>query len=183
MGASGRISTPRRNGFGSSGRAKRSTQSLPLTDMTQAYFYTLIALLSFGALGVFHKLADTFHCRPSSVNALLYAWSLVFVAITLMLKPSGWTAPGSVAGLALPFGVSASVAILAFQAGIRHGDIATSWLAINLSSGVPTVASILIYHEPVGWKRHRAVPDSGIDGAPLEGQARREGAPVIAAEP
>ena len=121
--------------------------------MTQAYFYTLIALLSFGALGVFHKLADTFHCRPSSVNALLYAWSLVFVAITLMLKPSGWTAPGSVAGLALPFGVSASVAILAFQAGIRHGDIATSWLAINLSSGVPTVASILIYHEPVGWKR------------------------------
>lgn len=119
--------------------------------MTQAYIYTLIALLSFGALGVFHKLADTFHCRPSSVNALLYAWSLVFVAITL-LKP-GWTAPGNVAALALPFGVSASIAILAFQAGIRHGDIATSWLAINLSSGVPTVASILIYHEPVGWKR------------------------------
>ena len=119
--------------------------------MTQAYIYTLIALLSFGALGVFHKLADTFHCRPSSVNALLYGWSLVFVAITL-LKP-GWTAPGSVAALALPFGVSASIAILAFQAGIRHGDIATSWLAINLSSGVPTVASILIYHEPVGWKR------------------------------
>src|SRR3954463_3407197 len=109
MVASGRISMPRRRGCGSSALAKRSTQSLRVINMPQAYFYTLVALLSFGALGVFHKLADTFHCRPSSVNALLYAWSLVFVAITLMFKPSGWTAPGSVAGFALPFGVSASV--------------------------------------------------------------------------
>ena len=36
---------------------------------------------------------------------------------------------------------------------VRHGDIATSWLAINLSSGLPTIASILIYHEPVGLQR------------------------------
>jgi drug/metabolite transporter (DMT)-like permease len=121
--------------------------------MTQAYLYTLVALVSFGTLGIFHKLADTFRCRPSSVNAMLYAWSLVFAAIMLVINPAGWNAPGSVAGLALPFGVSASVAILAFQAGIRHGDIATSWLAINLSAGIPTLASILIYHEPVGWKR------------------------------
>jgi EamA domain-containing membrane protein RarD len=121
--------------------------------MTQGYFYTLLALVSFGALGVFHKLADTFQCRPSSVNALLYGWSLVFAGVALALKPAGSSAPGGVAWLATPFGVSASVAILAFQAGIRHGDIATSWLAINLSSGVPTLASILIYHEPVGWKR------------------------------
>ncbi len=121
--------------------------------MTQGYLYTLLALTSFGALGVFHKLADTFHCRPSSVNALLYAWSLVFAGIALAIRPAAWSAPGSVSGLALPFGVSASIAILAFQAGIRHGDIATSWLAINLSSGVPTLASILIYHEAVGWKR------------------------------
>jgi drug/metabolite transporter (DMT)-like permease len=121
--------------------------------MTEGYFYTLLALLGFSALGVFHKLADTFKCRPSSVNALLYGWSLVFVAITLVLRPGDWSVPGSVPALAIPFGISASVAILAFQAGIRHGDIATSWLAINLSSGIPTVASILLYHEPVGLKR------------------------------
>ena len=121
--------------------------------MTEGYLYTLLALVAFGTLGVFHKLADTFHCRPSSVNALLYGWSLVFVTITLATKPGAWAVPSGVAVLAIPFGVSASVAILAFQAGIRHGDIATSWLAINLSSGVPTVASILIYHEPVGWTR------------------------------
>ena len=123
--------------------------------MTEGYFYTLLALVGFGALGVFHKLADTFQCRPSSINALLYGWSLVFVAIALAVKPAGWDAPRSIPGLAIPFGVSASIAILAFQAGIRHGDIATSWLAINLSSGIPTMASILIYHEPVGEARHR----------------------------
>ena len=121
--------------------------------MTEAYIYTLLALTAFGALGVFHKLADTFDCRPSAVNALLYGWSLVFAGITLAVRSGGWGAPASVGELAIPFGVSASVAILAFQAGIRHGDISTSWLAINLSSGVPTLGSILIYHEPVGWLR------------------------------
>jgi drug/metabolite transporter (DMT)-like permease len=89
------------------------------------------------------------------VNALLYGWSLVFLAIALSMQRGDWSAPPGVPGLAIPFGISASIAILAFQAGIRHGDIATSWLAINLSSGVPTIASIVIYHEPVGL--HRAI--------------------------
>ena len=121
--------------------------------MTEGYLYTLLALLGFSVLGVFHKLADTCHCRPSAVNALLYGWSLAFVATSLTITGGGWAVPSGVPGLAIPFGISASVAILAFQAGIRHGDIATSWLAINLSSGVPTIASIVIYHEPVDWKR------------------------------
>lgn len=121
--------------------------------MSEGYLYTLLGLLGFSALGVFHKLADTLQCRPSSVNAMLYGWSLVFLAITIVMRGGDWHTPAGVATLALPFGVSASIAILAFQSGIRHGDIATSWLAINLSSGLPTVASILIYHEPVGLKR------------------------------
>jgi drug/metabolite transporter (DMT)-like permease len=75
----------------------------------------------------------------------------------MLISQTALAAPGAVSGIALPFGVCASVAILAFQAGIRHGDIATSWLAINLSSGVPTVASILIYHEALDWKRVTAL--------------------------
>ena len=59
--------------------------------------------------------------------------------------------------MAIPFGISASVAILAFQAGVKHGHIATSWLAINLSAGIPTVASILIYDEPVGTAKALAL--------------------------
>jgi drug/metabolite transporter (DMT)-like permease len=121
--------------------------------MTEGYLYALLGLLSFSALGVFHKLADTLKCRPSPVNALMYGWSLVFVTIAITVQGGAWQTPPGVASLALPFGVSASIAILAFQAGIRHGDIATSWLAINLSAGLPTVASIFIYNEPVGMKR------------------------------
>ncbi len=110
----------------------------------------LLGLLSFSLLGVLHKLADVKRCRPSAVNALLYAWSLCFVlAIVTLGRTTGPAVPSRVVAIALPFGICASVAILAFQAGIKHGNIATSWLAINLSAGIPTVASVLIYEEPV----------------------------------
>ena len=45
--------------------------------------------------------------------------------------------------------MAASVGILALQAGIRYGNISTSWLAINLSAFIPTLGSVLLYHEPV----------------------------------
>ncbi|MCC6262153.1 MAG: hypothetical protein IT169_01140 [Bryobacterales bacterium] len=125
--------------------------------MTEGYLYTLFGLIGFGGLGIFHKLADTWDCRPAQVNALLYCWSLVFVVATMLLQRQSWQAAADVPILAVPFGICASIAILAFQAGIRYGDIATSWLAINLSSGIPTLASILIYHEPVGWQRGLAL--------------------------
>src|SRR5689334_17373842 len=122
--------------------------------MNSGYAFMIAGLLCFSTLGVFHKVADVKHCRPAAVNALIYSWSLLFaIAVTALIQGRSPSAPLPVVAIAIPFGISASVAILAFQAGIRHGDIATSWLAINLSSGVPTVASILIYHEPVGWKR------------------------------
>lgn len=118
--------------------------------MNTGYLFTLAGLLSFSTLGVLHKVADTKKCRPAAVNALIYGWSLLFSIITVILiQKSTPAAPLPVVWIALPFGVSASIAILAFQAGIRHGDIATSWLAINLSAGIPTIASIMIYSEPL----------------------------------
>jgi EamA domain-containing membrane protein RarD len=118
--------------------------------MSQGHVWMFCALLSFSALGVFHKLADVKKCRPNAITALLYFWSLVLVSgIMLIGQRTTPAAPLEVAVIGIPFGISAAVAILAFQAGIRHGNISTSWLAINLSSGVPTVASILIYSEAV----------------------------------
>jgi EamA domain-containing membrane protein RarD len=118
--------------------------------MTTGHLYMLCALLSFSALGVCHKLADVRQCRPSSITATLYCSSLLYLLLYLTaIKGVAPTAPGGVIWLAIPFGISASIAILAFQAGIRHGSIATSWLAINLSAGIPTVASILVYSENV----------------------------------
>jgi EamA domain-containing membrane protein RarD len=108
----------------------------------------LLGLLSFSLLGVLHKVADVKQSRPSAITALLYVWSLLLVLTFVVLRTeSGPAAPAAVVTVALPFGVCAAIAILAFQAGVKHGNIATSWLAINLSSGIPTVASIIIYHE------------------------------------
>jgi EamA domain-containing membrane protein RarD len=110
----------------------------------------ILALLGFSVLGVLHKVADVKQSRPEAINALLFSWSLALVFLYVTFgTPTGAAAPARVAVIALPFGVAASVAILAFQAGVKHGKIATSWLAINLSAGIPTVASILIYKEPV----------------------------------
>jgi EamA domain-containing membrane protein RarD len=122
--------------------------------MNPGYIYMIAGLLSFGTLGVFHKLADVKQCRPAAVNALIYLWSLAFAIIVVTLvRGSSIGAPSTVAVIAIPFGISASIAILAFQAGIRHGDISTSWLAINLSSGIPTVASIFIYGESLTTRK------------------------------
>jgi len=119
--------------------------------MATGQIYLLLGLLSFSMLGVLHKVADVKQSRPSAINALLFSSSLLFVFLfALFGTPTGPAVPMRVAAIAVPFGIAASVAILTFQAGLKHGDIATSWLAINLSAGIPTVASILIYDEPVG---------------------------------
>jgi drug/metabolite transporter (DMT)-like permease len=110
-----------------------------------------LGLLSFGLLGVFHKLADVKEAGPKAITAVLYLASLVFVLITLVATQKGtpFAGDGRILAIGLPFGLFAGIAILAFQAGIRHGDITTSWLVINLSSAIPTVASILVYKEAV----------------------------------
>lgn len=119
--------------------------------MATGQIYMLLGLLSFSLLGVLHKVADVKESRPSAITALLASSSLLFVFLFVLVGTStGPAVPMRVATIAIPFGTAASVAILAFQAGVKHGNIATSWLAINLSAGIPTVASILIYDEPVG---------------------------------
>ena len=122
--------------------------------MNYGYLFMIAGLLSFSALGMLLKVADVKKCRPSALNALIYGWSLLFSLITVtLIRGASATAPASVFWIAIPFGVSASIAILAFQAGLRYGNIATSWLAINLSAAIPTIASILIYHEPLGTRK------------------------------
>jgi drug/metabolite transporter (DMT)-like permease len=117
--------------------------------MNHAHLYLVSGLLSFSALGVLFKVADTKSCRPSAINMLLYMWS-VLIAATLTTAQTGSAAgPVPVVAIALPFGMAASVGTLALQAGIRYGNISTSWLAINLSAFIPTLGSVLLYHEPV----------------------------------
>jgi drug/metabolite transporter (DMT)-like permease len=117
--------------------------------------YLLLGVVSFGILGVLHKVSDHRGCRPEGVNLILF-----FGAAVSMLGISLWRTgtnvmhvPAIAWATAITCGFLASVAILTFQHGIRFGRISTSWLLINLSLAVPTALSILIYHESVSLRR------------------------------
>lgn len=112
------------------------------------------SLLAFSMMGVLHKLAEVSRCRPRMINVLLFTWSTLFVCAYVAIAPgAGLHIPAKVAIIALPSGLGAAVAILSFQTGIQYGKIATSWLIINLSTGLPTVASIWLYHEKVDARK------------------------------
>jgi drug/metabolite transporter (DMT)-like permease len=117
------------------------------------YVYILLSLLSYSLLGILHKVAEVKKCRPQPISFLMCAWSFGFlVTIDLALGRSLQT-PLQVTALALPFGVCAGVAIVTLQTALGLGNISTSWLAVNLSAGLPTVLSIVLYKEPVSrWK-------------------------------
>jgi drug/metabolite transporter (DMT)-like permease len=126
--------------------------------MHDGKLYMLLGLLSFSALGVFHKMADVKNCRPDAINMMLYAWSTIFTGTMVAFwTRQPLTPPLQVISIAIPFGISASIAILALQTGIRYGNIATSWLAINLSAGIPALASIVIYGEQLNIKKELAL--------------------------
>jgi EamA domain-containing membrane protein RarD len=115
--------------------------------------YTLLALLSYSTLGLFHKLADVKKCRPAAITVLLYFFSLVYLLLGSLAALSVSGAPTTAKLLGIPFGMCSAVAILALQTALRFGNISTSWLAINLSAGVPAVVSIVLYHEAISLRK------------------------------
>jgi drug/metabolite transporter (DMT)-like permease len=123
--------------------------------MYSAYIFMLLALLSFAAMGVFHKLADVFHCEPLRLTLFTMGFAALFAVInaSLFIPDSSIGIPGKVILIAVPFGIFTAAAFWFFQRGLRFGKIATSWLVINLSSVIPTVLSILVYREPVNGRK------------------------------
>jgi drug/metabolite transporter (DMT)-like permease len=122
-----------------------------------AYVFLLCALVSLGGLGVLHKVADRRRCRASAISFLLFLWAALLVGVGYSvfrhIHGGGPSIPAAVVVVAAVCGAFASIAILCFQAGLRHGEIATSWLIINLSTALPTALSIVIYKEEVGVRR------------------------------
>jgi drug/metabolite transporter (DMT)-like permease len=119
--------------------------------MHAGHVYILLSLLSFSSLGILHKVAEVRGCRAWSISILMCAWSLIFLVLIGFSSSRDLHIPLHIATLALPLGVSAGLAILALQTALSLGNIATSWLAVNLSAGIPTILSILLYSEPVTW--------------------------------
>jgi hypothetical protein len=121
--------------------------------MHLGHLYILLSLVSYSSLGILHKVAEIKNCRALAISLLMCGWSLIFLLMTEMVLGKSLQTPAQIVSLALPFGICAGLAILALQTALSFGDISTSWLAINLSAGIPTVLSIGLYREPVnGWK-------------------------------
>ncbi|HEY7303956.1 MAG TPA: EamA family transporter [Bryobacteraceae bacterium] len=118
--------------------------------------YMVLAVLSFSSIGAVAKLADLKNSRPSTINLLLYLSSFLVLVVVALVSHSA-ASPQIVKLLALPFGVCSALAILALQTALRYGNISTSWLAINLSAGIPTVGSILLYHERLNLRKSCAL--------------------------
>lgn len=116
------------------------------------YFLVFWSLFSYGVLGICHKLAERKHCRPQPLSAVLMLGGFLGMNVFVLLG-AGYAIPPKALSTALICGTIALCALWAFQEGIKHGKIATSWLIINLSAAIPTIGSILIYREAVNLKK------------------------------
>ena len=122
--------------------------------MHLGHLFLGMSLVALGLIGVFHKVADQYRCRPRAISVSIFFWAGLFTVVYLIA--TGKTAlvgeaPGKLYLVAGVCGFLAAAAILAFQAGLRYGKgkIATSWVVINLSTALPTILSIVIYKEAV----------------------------------
>ncbi len=119
--------------------------------MRSGHIYILLSLLSYSSLGILHKVAEVRKCRPLPISLLMCGWCLLALFVAGSIAGRSLSAPAGVLGLALPVGICAGIAILALQSALSLGDISTSWLAVNLSAGIPTLLSIILYKEPITW--------------------------------
>jgi drug/metabolite transporter (DMT)-like permease len=116
--------------------------------MNFGYVFLLLALTAFGTLGIFHKIADHPQCRPKMTALLLFFWGCVFSVIyTAAWDSKGMHFPGRVVLIGSFTGAIAALALFVFQTALRYGKISTSWLIVNLTSAVPVLVSILLFHE------------------------------------
>lgn len=114
------------------------------------YLFLFVAFISFGMLGIFHKVADHPCCRPKMTAMLLTFWGGVLSIIyTLALDSKGFHFPHNVVLIGSGAGIIAALALFAFQTALKYGKISTSWLIINLASAVPVLMSIFLFKEKV----------------------------------
>ena len=122
--------------------------------MLLGHWFMIAGLLSFALMGVLHKFGERFHCNPLHIAVMTMSTACVVSLFAALGQGSSLTTmPVIVAFLAIPFGISAAVALWLFQRGLVYGRIATSWLLINLSASIPTVLSVVVYHESLNPRK------------------------------
>ena len=116
--------------------------------MLIGYVFLITAIIAFGTLGIFHKVADHPHCRPKMTALLLHFWGgILAITYTISVNSHGLHFPKSVVLIGASAGLIASLTLFVFQTGLKYGKISTSWLIINLTTAVPVLISIFIFNE------------------------------------
>jgi drug/metabolite transporter (DMT)-like permease len=118
------------------------------------YSFASVALLSFACLGILSKLAERRGCAPLATTTVVFASSSLFMTVQVALvQRSTFVPPGRVLAIALAFGIASVLASWFFLRAIQFGKITTSWVVINLSAALPTIASTVLYSEPMGLRK------------------------------
>lgn len=103
--------------------------------------------ISFGLLACVSKVAERRKCDAPALVLSLMGWSTLIMLIRSESLHSGFQIPLKAATGAVGFGIVGAVAYFAFQKSIEIGKVTAGWLAMNLSMGVPAIASIWLYKE------------------------------------
>ena len=122
--------------------------------MTLGYILLFTSLISFGLLGIFHKVADHPQCRPKMIALILLFWGGTLTTIyTACFNQKGLQFPLEVLLIGSLGGTIAAAALFFFQTGLKFGKISTSWLIINLSMSVPISLSIFFFGEKISFSK------------------------------
>jgi drug/metabolite transporter (DMT)-like permease len=119
--------------------------------MGRGIMLCFLGALSFGCLGSVSKAAERSYCNPSVIVLSSCGWAALFMLLRTLSLGNGFTVSPKVAAVAIPFGICAAMAFLAFQKSIAIGKVAVGWLVMNISAGVPALVSIWIYKERLTW--------------------------------
>jgi drug/metabolite transporter (DMT)-like permease len=126
--------------------------------MPIGYLFLFSSIVSFGLLGIFHKVADHPQCRPKMTALLLHFWGGVLAVIyTMAFDQRGLIFPPKVLLIGSCTGLVASLTLFIFQTALKYGKISTSWLIINLTAAVPVLISTLVFKERIGTTKAMGV--------------------------
>ncbi len=117
--------------------------------MESGLLFCILAMVCFGALGSVSKLAERSNCDSSLLVVFLFGWATLATGLRTILAGLAFSMPLRAIAVAVICGICASVAYLAFQSSIAYGNVASGWLVMNVSAGIPALASIVIFHEAV----------------------------------
>ena len=115
--------------------------------MNAGIILCFLGALSFGLSACVSKIADRQRCRPTALVVAVFGWAAAFMLVRTITLSTGFYLPGKATVVAVVFGISAAVAILAFQTSIALGKVTVAWLVMNLSAGLPALVSIWAYRE------------------------------------